>query len=127
LAGNGDYGQRLKAFTIPLVVPGSLLLRVLKGVKNIQVLLPIGDEPTTALSQTWNCDGYLRRFDIKTETPPERPLHFILRFLKPFVANPFFGWWSASLFMNDDRFTQLMENSLHQMICLSVQRHFNGR
>ncbi|MBF4515580.1 type I restriction-modification system subunit M [Flavobacterium sp. ANB] len=101
--------DKLKSVYDPTCGSGSLLLRVAKEVKTVNVFYGQEMNPTTYNLCRMNMimhDVHYKRFDIKNEDTLERPQHYDMRF-EAIVANPpFSANWSASpLFMNDERFS----------------------
>ncbi|HEY3371691.1 MAG TPA: type I restriction-modification system subunit M [Prolixibacteraceae bacterium] len=101
---------KLRSVYDPTCGSGSLLLRVVKEVKEVGNFYGQEMNRTTYNLARMNMilhDVHYRKFDIKQEDTLEHPQHLDHKF-EAIVANPpFSAQWSASpLFMSDDRFSQ---------------------
>lgn len=101
--------KRLKSVYDPTCGSGSLLLRVVKEVKDVGGFYGQESNPSTYNLCRMNMimhGVHYRKFDIENDDTLERPQHIDDRF-EAIVANPpFSAKWSANLlFMSDDRFS----------------------
>ncbi len=103
--------QKLKSVYDPTCGSGSLLLRVVKEVKEVNNFYGQERNRTTYNLARMNMilhGVHYRKFDIKQEDTLEHPQHLAVLPFEAIVANPpFSAQWSANpLFTSDDRFSQ---------------------